>query len=504
MQLFSWLHKRMTGRPQTRSTPAPKPVLRFRPQFEPLERRDLPSFSAPVVYSAPQTVALITGDINGDGKPDLISIQSGQGIAVQLNNGNGTFGAAIITSDNEAQLGPATALAVGPYMGKPSIWVSHEQTVDSRDDADFSILQFTQPTKPTGYDTLTDVGDWIPLPPDEIGGHISSLALADLYGDGETDLVATDGQAVYVARSNSGSFGPVQFYNIWQPTTAPARAQVAVGDLNGDGKPDIVVTNPTLNAVSVFMNNGNGAFWAAQTYAVGASPTAVAAGDVSGDGKLYVVTANASGTVSVLAGQGNGAFGTAQTYAISGPGNSIAVGDFNHDGFLDVVTTGTEMDLLLNNGNGTFGTYQPVGPAGSNVVADNFVSPGFFDLAQIDASHNSIDVLLNNADPPPPPAQVSLSFGRITYNRNRQLYSETVTLTNITSGPLTGPLSLKLTNLPSGVALTDATGVTYGFPYIRFLSSGKTLKKGASVSITLTFAAPSLSDITFGTEVVVL
>ncbi len=97
----------------------------------------------------------------------------------------------------------------------------------------------------------------------------------------------------------------------------------------------------------------------------------------------------------------------------------------------------------------------------------------------------------------------SLGFGSITYNKKTGLYSETVTLTNTTSGTLTGPMSLALTNLPSGVVLTDATGKTNGNPYLRFLTSGKTLKKGVSVSITLTFTAASLSDITFGTEVVV-
>jgi copper(I)-binding protein len=67
-----------------------------------------------------------------------------------------------------------------------------------------------------------------------------------------------------------------------------------------------------------------------------------------------------------------------------------------------------------------------------------------------------------------------------------------------------GPLSLSLTALPSGVVLIDATGTTSGNPFIRFLNSGKTLTKGASVNITLTFTAASSSEITFGTEVVVL
>jgi hypothetical protein len=81
------------------------------------------------------------------------------------------------------------------------------------------------------------------------------------------------------------------------------------------------------------------------------------------------------------------------------------------------------------------------------------------------------------------------------------VYSETVTLTNNTSGPLTGPLSLELLALPSGVMLTDATGTANGNPFSRFLSSGHTLKKGASVTITLTFTAASQGDITFGTAV---
>jgi hypothetical protein len=63
---------------------------------------------------------------------------------------------------------------------------------------------------------------------------------------------------------------------------------------------------------------------------------------------------------------------------------------------------------------------------------------------------------------------------------------------------------LELTNLANGVVLTNATGTTSGNPYIRFLNSGKALQEGVSVSITLTFSAPSLSDITFGTEVVPL
>jgi hypothetical protein len=507
MPLFSSLLRWMTGRPHTRRTLARKPTPRFRPQLETLEGRDLPSFGTPVAYSAYATQALATADMNGDGKPDLVSLYEGNAVAVRLNNGDGTFGSAFSYPVHQTN---SDALAVSVRAGfPPQILVA----TDPGDGGSFgqtdgiSVLQFNS----NGTFTETTYDNVFPT-----SARITSLATADFSGKGTLDVVVTGSAGdVYVASLVYNNHA-VQTYYV--PAGAfPGPTRVAVGDFNGDGKPDFVVADAGIYAsgtwvsgdiVSVFLNNGDGTFAAAQSYTVWGSPTpgaypptttAVAVGDFNHDGKLDIVATIADGTVSVLLNNGNGAFGAAQNYAISGPANSIAVGDFNHDGFPDVVTTGAEMDLLLNNGNGTFGAYQPVGPAGSNVVADDFVSPGFFDLAQIDASHNSIDVLLNNADP-----TVSLSFGSITYNKKTHLYSETVTLTNISSGPLTGPLSLELTNLPSGVVLTDATGTTNGNPYVRFLTSGKTLRKGASVSITLTFTAPSLSDITFGTEVVVL
>jgi hypothetical protein len=252
----------------------------------------------------------------------------------------------------------------------------------------------------------------------------------------------------------------------------------------------------------LFLNEGKGVFGAPQTYSVGGSPTAVAVGDFNRDGKLDIVTTNSNSTVSVLLNNGDGTVGTVQNYAIGGPANSVAVADFNHDRALDVVTTGAEMDVLLNNVNGTFGAYQKVGTAGSNVVAADFNGDGFPDLAEIDASNSNFDVFRNNADWMTGP--VSLSFGSLIYSSTTNSYSETVTLTNNSSNKLSGPLSLELTNLPSGVVLTDATGTTNGNPYIRFLNSGGTLKPGASTTITLTFAAASVSDITFGTDEVAL
>jgi hypothetical protein len=500
MQLFSWLHKRMTGRPHTRRTSARKPARRFRPQIDALEDRYLLSFSAPVAYSnytnPGVTPALVAADLNGDGKPDLISTSdNGEAINVWLNNGTGGF-----VLGGQISAGNGNVLAVGDVLGNgiPDIVAAGYGGPDNWSEKDPLSLLLGN-----GKGSFTRAWSYNVLP---TPAPITSLALADFYGNGRLGLVAADtvGDVFVSTSSISTRVPPRYFQSLSIPAIAanPGPSWVAVGDVNGDGKPDIVVANSGVqrsgDSVSVLLGNGSGTFGAAQCYTVGGSPTAVAVCDFNRDGKLDIVTANSNSTVSVLLNNGNGTFGAAQNYAISGPANSVAVADFNHDGFLDIATTGAEMDVLLNNANGTFGAYQNVGPAGSNVVAADFNGDGFPDLAEIDASHSNIDVFRNNADWMVGP--VSVSFGSLIYNSMTNLYSETVTLTNNSSNTLTGPLSLELTNLPSGVALTDATGTTSGNPYIRFLKSGSTLKPGASRTITLTFTAASLSDITFGTE----
>src|SRR5437588_211566 len=127
---------------------------------------------------------------------------------------------------------------------------------------------------------------------------------------------------------------------------------VVIGDLNGDGKPDLAVANAFSHTVSILLGTGTGSFEAATDFAVGSNPYSVAIGDLNGDGKPDLATANVgSNTVSILLGTGTGSFGAATDFAVGLTPLSVAIGDLNGDGKPDLATTNvgsTNVSILLN------------------------------------------------------------------------------------------------------------------------------------------------------------
>jgi len=115
---------------------------------------------------------------------------------------------------------------------------------------------------------------------------------------------------------------------------------VAIADLNGDGKPDLVAANSRPSTVSVLLGNGDGTFADKTDYPTGSGPATVAVGDMNGDGRLDVVTTSGV-MVSVLLGNGDGSFTTRFDYVADG--SALALGDLNGDGRLDLVVSGWAM-----------------------------------------------------------------------------------------------------------------------------------------------------------------
>jgi DNA-binding CsgD family transcriptional regulator len=133
---------------------------------------------------------------------------------------------------------------------------------------------------------------------------------------------------------------------------------VAVGDFNGDGKPDLAVANGNAMEVAILLGNGDGTFQPAASYKMTGAPNSIAVGDFNGDGKpdLAVGIAN-SGEIWIMLGIGNGTFAPAISHGTPTSLLAIAVGDFNGDGKPDLAVvdaTSNEVSVLLGNGNGTF------------------------------------------------------------------------------------------------------------------------------------------------------
>jgi hypothetical protein len=184
---------------------------------------------------------------------------------------------------------------------------------------------------------------------------------------------------------------------------------VAIGDLNGDGKPDLATANVSSNTVSVLLGNGNGAFGARTDFTTGSQPNSVAIGDLNGDGKPDLVTSDycCSNTVSVLLGNGDGTFGTSRGFATGSNPHSVAIGDLNGDGKPDLATANyyaSTVSVLLGNGDGTFGAKTDFGVGGNpaSVVIEDLSGDGKPDLSVANTGYYSpgstVSVLINNGD----------------------------------------------------------------------------------------------------------
>jgi trimeric autotransporter adhesin len=195
-----------------------------------------------------------------------------------------------------------------------------------------------------------------------------SVALGDLNGDGKLDLVAAHGAddppelrqlrvvTVLLGRGD-GRLGPSHAYEIGKPGDEQGAWSIALGDLNGDGKPEVATGNVGAKSVSVLVNSGRGTFQAPVNYLLGREPWDIAVADLNGDGKPDIATGNPN-TVSVLLNQGDGTFGETHEYPAGRNTWAFAVGDLSGDGRPDIATANNNrstVSVLVNRRDGSFG-----------------------------------------------------------------------------------------------------------------------------------------------------
>ena len=341
---------------------------------------------------APSFVA--AADFNGDGKQDLaIADQNEDTVTILLGNGTGSF----------------TAAAGSPYATgfQPRGLVVADFNGDGKPDLAVANV--------AGNDVTVILGDGTgaftsaPGSPFATGVEPFSLAVGDFNGDGKLDLAVansnTDNITVLLGLGTGGFTAATG-----SPFATGAHpVSVAVGDFNGDNKPDLAIANGGsggTNVISILLGDGTGGFTSAGTpVPVGTNPTSLVVADFNSDGKPDVAVANAgSSDITVLLGNGTGGFTTGQgsPYSAGTVPVALVLADFNGDGKPDLATANAgsnNLTLLLGNGTGTFtaapSSSFPVGSFPSWVAVADFNSDGKEDLAITNALDNSGTILLN-------------------------------------------------------------------------------------------------------------
>src|SRR5581483_8480918 len=212
----------------------------------------------------------------------------------------------------------------------------------------------------TGYvDVLFGIGGGQFKPPQRypVNGMPLQAVIADMNGDGNPDIVVITGldHVSILLGTASGFFQPAVSY-----ATGPSRCsptELAVADVNGDGKLDVVVTNSNSNTLGVLLGNGDGTLAAAHQYPTGLLPLGLVIHDFNGDNKPDVgITNYQNGNVSILLGNGDGSFQSPVAYSTTSPlAQWMVIGDFNGDDIVDLAVQNRDgLVLLMGNGNGTF------------------------------------------------------------------------------------------------------------------------------------------------------
>lgn len=360
---------------------------------------------------SPNVVYIEAADLNGDGSPDIVAMDTkNSAFLVFMNNGNGTFANAAIVSvlpASGARLvsGGLTVADVNGDGNPDVVTVAQLSSSGSTIFSQQTFLGIGNGTfqAPTGTDTTLS-GSFYLTP-----GR--SLSIADMNRDGKPDLVlqikeSSPAEAVVLGVSFGNGDGVFQNIPATGPTvgaaTQPA-SNLTVADVNGDSIPDAVFLTYS-NQVHVVLGQADGSLQSPSAVLSNMSGAVLLTlGDVNKDDKLDLIIFG-SGQLGVFAGNGDGTFQAAGQQYTGGYGihQQPAPADFDGDGDLDIAWldyTNGRIGLYSGNGDGTFAAASPVRPADTGntewagniqvITAGDFNGDGKKDVLAYDWPHAS-------------------------------------------------------------------------------------------------------------------
>lgn len=239
----------------------------------------------------------------------------------------------------------------------------------------------------------------------DLDGHADVVVANQIGGSNRINILFSDGtgdlsrRIEFTAKKENGAH-----YN--------GSRDVAVGDFNLDGKPDLAVPFKSHSEVGIFLGDGTGAFDATPVaFLTDSDPTNIVAGDFDGSGSLDLAVSHESGYVKIFLGSGNGNFTSdpALSYNLGRPLSDIAAGYFNDDGEIDLVVTSGLDDGQTGPGAvrvlfGATGPFFAPGipfaayPDANKVAVSDFNGDGEADLAVTTFSPNVVSVYLGTGE----------------------------------------------------------------------------------------------------------
>ncbi|MCD6013653.1 MAG: type sorting protein, partial [Flavipsychrobacter sp.] len=430
------------------------------------------------------------GDLDGDGKADLAVVDhNNTNILVYRNTGSsgsitaGSFTLSTTLTGVGGLNGQGVHITDIDGDGKPDITASAG--------ASDMVSVYRNTSSGAGSISFASRLDFA------AGNNPDRLQVNDVDLDGRPDITVAnfDGSAIAVLR-NTSSVGSVSFASFVTFAVGSNPVTVRMGDLDGDGKPDLAVTNRGSANITVYRNtstSGTISLSSASTTSTGTTPESLEIADIDGDGKLDIAVVNSgSNTLSVLRNTSSGSitFAAKVDHTTAAAPWGITVGDFDGNGKPDLATgnfTDDNSSVFLNNSTSgtitlTAKTDFAVTNTGAFISAGDLDGDGRTDLIVPNYLSGSFSILRNNP--------LSPITGTLTVNQ-----CSTTTLSNATAG---GTWSSSNTSVATVGSTGIVTGVAGGTVTITYAGTAGTSFTNNIVTATVTVnsTAPTITSVT--------